>query len=61
MLEITVDMNHSQPMVKSRLRNEQVGDWSPVPHSVMVGKISLQMKCALEQVGRRRDNSKVRM
>ena len=50
-LEITVQVDDAEVVVKRGLRYEQVGDRRPVPHSVMVGKVPLEPQGAFEYVG----------
>jgi hypothetical protein len=50
--EVPVDVHYTEPVMQSRLGDQQVGDGGAMPHPVMMSEVSLEFQGALEDVGR---------
>jgi hypothetical protein len=58
-VEITIDVDHAEAVVKSRLGDQEVWNRRPVPHPMMVGEILLEMKGSVKDVRWRGDELEV--
>ena len=55
-LVITIDMNDTKSMMQRRARDQQIGNGSAMPHSVMVRQVALQFSGAIENIRWRRND-----
>jgi hypothetical protein len=59
-LEVAIDVNHAKAMMQRSFGDEQVRDRRPMPHAVMVRKVSLKPKGAFQDVSRSSDDVEAR-
>lgn len=60
-IEITVDMDDSEVVIKRCLSNEQIGDRDPMPKAVMMSKVLLKLESPLKDIRWRIDHSQAAM